>query len=142
MKSVLAVATNPEDRRLVLRQLPMEQFAVTFTSSADEAATLIREGAFDAAIIDCETPDMDSMALLRHLRSQHPTTIILLMTDYGDDELWVYGMNQGASDVVRKCILRRNLERHLGYCDSSTPRWEGAQSSKSANSEAPPRCNP
>jgi DNA-binding response OmpR family regulator len=113
VRRVLVLDTNPNDRSRVVRELPADQFTVTFATTAEEASAMIKAQVFDAALIDIDAPDTDSVNLLRRLRREHPTTKIIMMTDCGDDELWIYMINEGATDLVPKSVLRRDMERLL-----------------------------
>ncbi|MCX7719208.1 MAG: response regulator [Candidatus Sumerlaeaceae bacterium] len=110
-KRVLVVDSDDVDITRICRELPAETFSLTLVNSPDEAEELIRTANFDAALIEVGTPNPRNISLLRRLRSEHPSTKVIMMTDFGDEELWVYMLSEGASDVVARPVLRRDLER-------------------------------
>jgi DNA-binding response OmpR family regulator len=110
-KRVLVVDSDDLDASRICRELPAESYSLTFVNSPDEAEKLIRTASFDAALIEVSEPNARHVGLLRRLRREHPTTKVVMMTDFGDEDLWVYMLGEGASDVVARPVSRRDIER-------------------------------
>ena len=74
--------------------------------------TLLRQGGFDAAILDVMLPEMDGFALCRAIRKESDIPIVML-TARGDVMDRVVGLELGADDYVPKPIEPRELVARL-----------------------------
>lgn len=111
-KRILLVETSePEAACRLAGELPQDRFQVTVASEPDQALALVAAGTdYDMALIELDLPRRSSsMTLLRTLRRELPRTPVVMFTDYGDEELWVDVLNEGASDLLSRCDLRRDL---------------------------------
>lgn len=111
-KRILLVETSePEAACRLAWELPPDRFQVTVACGPDQALGLIAAGTdYDMALIELDLPHRSSsMTLLRTLRRELPRTPVVMYTDYGDEELWVDVLNEGACDLLSRCDLRRNL---------------------------------
>lgn len=114
VKSILVVDRHRADASRLARELPCEKYSLTVAECVEQAEELIHGKDYDAAIIEVDIPTRcASFELLRKLRREHPFTKVIMMTDYGDEELWVDALTEGACDLVAKPVLRRDVERRL-----------------------------
>ena len=111
VRKVLVVDGARDHGARLAHELPRERYALTLAESTDEAVQLIRDTAYDIALIEVRMPESDSVGLLRRIRREQPLTKVIMMTDYGDEELWVDLVNQGAADLVLKPVSVRDLDR-------------------------------
>ena len=111
LKQILVVDTNA--CRCLAREFPRDQFNITAVGDPEEAVSLIQSHDYDVALIDVDMPSRNSFGLLRRIRRERPMTKVIMMTDYGDEELWVDAVNEGACDLLAKPIQRREVERRL-----------------------------
>lgn len=113
-KRILVVETSAGDEKAdhLMRDLCREQYQVTVASRPEQAMELVAAGFdYDMALIEIDLPRCsESMSLLKVLRREKPASPVIMYTDYGDDELWVDVVNEGASDLVSRCDLRRRME--------------------------------
>jgi DNA-binding response OmpR family regulator len=58
-----------------------EHYTVDLTHTSDEAKTVIQKNEYDAAILDLNLPQADSMEILQHFRSKRPQLPILILTN-------------------------------------------------------------
>ena len=118
------VATSPTIQVLVVEPeevvkqrlactLTGEGFSVTLVQNLDELVERCGERVFDVALVDMDALPADPVSLVRRVRDGLPTAKILMMTDFGDDDLWLSVMDAGASDLIEKSVLRQQLERYL-----------------------------
>ncbi|MDA1195425.1 MAG: sigma-54 dependent transcriptional regulator [Planctomycetota bacterium] len=92
----------PRTLRLLLRKHGHD---VDATESARKAFQHMAEKPYDLVISDINMPDLDGFAVLRHVKTEHPATEVILVTGYGTIENAVTGMREGAFDYVTKPVL-------------------------------------
>ena len=89
-----------DDERSILqalrRLLRKEGFEATFTDSPHEALERLRQESFAVILSDQRMPDMQGTQLLARAREISPDTIRILLTGYGDPEVAIEAINQGA----------------------------------------------
>ena len=97
--------------------LELEGYDVTTASSVTVAIDYLAGSSFDLVITDVSMPSADGFELLRHSRTQHPNTAVILITAYGTIESAVEALKQGAYDYLTKPIIdddvRMMVERAL-----------------------------
>ena len=80
---------------------------VTLTSPDTLVATLAKEEAVDAVLLDTNfslgvNTGQDGLFWLRTIKKLHPNTPVILITAYADVQLAVNGLKYGAADFVTK----------------------------------------
>lgn len=112
VKSVLV--WDPEARHCsrLIRELSNE-YRVFVASDLSQAEQLAAQNNIDVALIDVDLPRKSSVSLLKSLHQRKPQTKIIMMTDYGDEELWVDMVNEGAADLLCRPIHRDDVERAI-----------------------------
>ena len=80
---------------------------VTLTSPDTLVATLAKEEAVDAVLLDMNfslgvNTGQDGLFWLRAVKKLHPATPVVLITAYADVQLAVKGLKSGAADFVTK----------------------------------------
>lgn len=114
VKNILVVDRRRADATQLTLEFPKEEYIFTVAQGIEEAMDLARRNDFDAALIDVDLPTRhDSFGLLRAILRERPATKIIMMTDYGDEELWIDALNEGACDLVAKPVHLRDVERRL-----------------------------
>jgi DNA-binding response OmpR family regulator len=112
-KNILVWETSNSRSANLLRELVSENYSVTIAENLEQAKRLAQERDFDLALIEVDLPRQSSIGLLRSLHQRRPATKVVMVTDYGDEELWVDVVNEGASDLLCRPITRRDLERNI-----------------------------
>lgn len=113
LRSILIVGSRDSDTERLIHHLPPEQYTCELTDSVDKAAMFVEQNNFDAALIEIDFPRFRSIQLLQKIRRECPTMKVIMMTDYGDDELWVKVVNEGASDLVLKPVSMADVAHCL-----------------------------
>src|SRR6266496_3143373 len=75
----------------------------------ERALDKAKETPFDLIVLDIILPGMDGFEVLRHLRSQHVTSRVLMLTARGEVKDRVTGFQLGADDYLPKPFAMREL---------------------------------
>jgi CheY-like chemotaxis protein/anti-sigma regulatory factor (Ser/Thr protein kinase) len=67
----------------------------------------------DIVLTDLILPEIDGLELVRAVRKLHPLVPVVLMTAYGNEEVALKALQQGAAGYVPKRLLRRDLVETL-----------------------------
>jgi DNA-binding response OmpR family regulator len=77
--------------------------------NGERALDQTTETPFDLIVLDIILPGMDGFDVLRHLRSQHMTSRVLMLTARGEVKDRVTGLQLGADDYLPKPFAMREL---------------------------------
>jgi DNA-binding response OmpR family regulator len=77
--------------------------------NGERALDKAKETPFDLIMLDIILPGMDGFDVLRHLRSQHMTSRVLMLTAKGEVKDRVTGLQLGADDYLPKPFVMREL---------------------------------
>jgi DNA-binding response OmpR family regulator len=114
-----------DDRRLsdlLGGYLAEHEVALTYAPSGAAGLALLRDGAFDAVLLDVMMPQMDGLEVLRRIR-QRDAIPVLMLTARGDEADRVVGLELGADDYVPKPFSPRELLARLrAVLRRATPR--------------------
>ena len=95
-----------------------KQVASALTEAGHDAVTVhngeraldkAKETSFDLIVLDVILPGMDGFDILRHLRSQHMPSRVLMLTARGEVKDRVTGLQLGADDYLPKPFVMREL---------------------------------
>lgn len=87
-------------------------FDVSVRASASEGLKTLREGAFDALVLDVMLPDGDGFEICRRVRAESDIPILML-TARGDETDRIVGLELGADDYLPKPFNPRELLARL-----------------------------
>ena len=105
---VLIAEDDPKIINLIRLYLEREGMSVVSTSNGRDAIRVFEEVSPDLLILDIMMPEMDGLEVLKYIRRNHFTPVILLTAR--DDELdKVLGLEIGADDYVTKPFSPREL---------------------------------
>lgn len=123
---VLIAEDEPKTRRYLLQGLRELGFAVDAAGDGNTALTLLREHAFDVAVLDIMLPGQDGWSIVRALRGEANHTPVLFLTARDHVEDRVRGFELGADDYLIKpfafaeLVARvRNLGRRPVHTDNT-----------------------
>jgi two-component system, OmpR family, response regulator len=105
---ILIVDDARDIREPLARYLQKNGHRVTMAADAAVARKLIRAHAFDLLILDIMMPGEDGLSLLRHLREQNDTPVIVLSAR-GEEVDRIVGLELGADDYLVKPFNPREL---------------------------------
>jgi len=118
----LVIDDNPDDRRLVKRELGREFAACEAleVSNRQELENILDEGGFDLVITDYQIRWADGLEVLRAVKSRYRDCPVIMFTGTGTEETAVEAMKSGLDDYVIKSpqhylrlamAVRRTLDR-------------------------------
>ncbi|MCI4644794.1 MAG: response regulator transcription factor [Hyphomonadaceae bacterium] len=106
---ILVVDDDDRIRDLLKRFLMRAGYRVTAVSQAASARKMLQTMAFDLAIFDIMMPGEDGLSLLKAVRDEIDTPVILL-TARGDPNDRIEGLRRGADDYLAKPFEPEELE--------------------------------
>jgi DNA-binding NarL/FixJ family response regulator len=71
-------------------------------ADAQQALALLRQEAFDVALLDITMPGMNGLDLLRHLHTDYPGMAVLMLSTYAEEIYAVRALKQGAAGYLTK----------------------------------------
>jgi two-component system response regulator AtoC len=108
--SILVVDDEPVFRVLAEEALQSEGFEVRTAETLKKARAALEDFAPDVVILDRRLPDGDGIDFLKQFRHQEsPSTIIIVVTAYGDVANAVEALKAGASDYLTKPVQLTDL---------------------------------
>jgi two-component system NtrC family response regulator len=117
----ILIVEDDENLRQVLQiQLKKEGYEATSAANGEEAIELLRKGPQDLIITDLHLPGISGLDLLKEVRAEYPSILVILMTAFGTVQSAVEAMKSGAYDYITKpvhpyelrALLSRAIERN------------------------------
>ena len=100
---VLVVDDDPDTRDLLREVLKEAGYAVSCSSTAEEAVGLAKDIDFDVIISDIRLgPEMNGLDVLRAYKSVQPRSEVILITAFGSMETAIEAVKAGAFDYLSK----------------------------------------
>jgi DNA-binding response OmpR family regulator len=109
---ILLIEDDVRLAAMVTDYLSEASFRMTTAHTGCEGERLLRQGSFDAAILDLMLPDVDGLDLCRRIRINSPLPILMLKAR-GDPADRVVGLELGADDYLPKPFEPRELLARL-----------------------------
>ena len=100
--TILVVDDEALTQRTISRALREEGYEVCLASSGEEALEVFPREKPDIVLLDVVLPGIDGIEVLRNVRKQAPTAIVLMMSAYHQVERAVEAMKLGAFDYLIK----------------------------------------
>lgn len=113
MTTVLIVDDSAVDRRLAAGCLREAELELLFAEDGRDALEQIRESPPDLVVTDLVMPEIDGLALVETIRTEHRNIPVVLMTAHGNEEIAVAALQKGAASYVPKKNLVRDLEETI-----------------------------
>ena len=110
--SILIIDDDIELCSLLVDFLQLESFAVSAIHDGQEAVEHCRCHAYDAIVLDIMLPGLQGLDVLRELRQQGDTPVLML-TARGEDTDRILGLELGADDYLPKPCNPRELAARL-----------------------------
>jgi two-component system response regulator FlrC len=99
---VLVVEDDKNLREALTDTLELAGYSAIAAADAEQALSWLEKGNPGLVLSDVQMPGMDGHALLRMLKTRRPDIPVILMTAYGQIELAVQAIRDGAADYLPK----------------------------------------
>ncbi|MFT5358887.1 MAG: two-component system OmpR family response regulator [Polyangiales bacterium] len=109
---VLLIDDDVRLYELLQRYLTPHEVVVDHADNGNAGLTKLREGAYDAVLLDVMMPGMGGLEVLREIRTRSAVPVVML-TARGDETDRVVGLEMGADDYVPKPFAPRELLARL-----------------------------
>jgi putative nucleotidyltransferase with HDIG domain len=106
---ILVVDDENHVRAMVGSTLERNGLQVTLASSGREALEALAGGNFDLVLTDIVMQDINGIALLEKVHSQHPNLPVVMVTAIHDISVAIEAMRRGAYDYLLKPFEREHL---------------------------------
>jgi CheY-like chemotaxis protein/anti-sigma regulatory factor (Ser/Thr protein kinase) len=91
----------------------MPGWRALYAESGEDALAAIARERPRAVLTDLNMPKMDGLALVAEVRRLYPAVPVVLMTAYGNEEIALQALREGAASYVPKKSLERDLASTL-----------------------------
>src|SRR5262249_3055782 len=106
---ILVVDDDVQLAKLVSSALIEAGHDTIFVHNGERALDKAKETPFDLVVLDIILPEMDGFDVLRHLRSQHMASRVLMLTARDEVKDRLTGLQLGADDCLPKPFAMRGL---------------------------------
>lgn len=100
--SVLLVDDEEEFLRTIIKRLTRRGINAVGANRGEQALEIMADSPRDVVVLDVKMPGMDGLEVLRHIKTQWPTTEVIMLTGHASVEAAVEGMDRGAFDYLMK----------------------------------------
>lgn len=116
MKKVLLIDDEEVIRNRMKKVIEKEGYETFIASGGREGMEIFAREDPDLVITDLMMPDMDGMEVMHLVKKASPGTEVILITGYGEYEMAVQALREGALDYLKKPIDIDQLIISLGRC--------------------------
>ena len=109
-KPVVLIVDDEKSARDGLVRALRRNYRVLAAENATTALEVLASQKIDVLLSDVRMPGMDGITLMQRALANHPALTCIILTAYGDVELAVEAMQQGATDFMTKPINLDKLE--------------------------------
>lgn len=110
--TVLIIDDAENARKNISEYLDASGYEVLEAGSIKEGKNILKQGSADIIILDVNLPDGLGTDLLIEINSQPVRLPVILITGYGDIEMAVEAMKNGAHDFITK-LGRMDMQRMI-----------------------------
>jgi PAS domain S-box-containing protein len=110
VKSTILIVDDEERIRSVCaKMLTQEGYAVSQAANGEAGMAMIAQRHFDIILLDLLMPGISGLEALSRIRTQHPDTVVIVITGYATLDHAVDAMKKGAFDFISKPFSPQDL---------------------------------
>ncbi len=102
MPKILIVEDDVPFGTMLKTFLSKRGYEAALCFSGGDALKLIANSEFNLVLTDVRLPDYDGLEILKDVKSNNPSTQVIVMTSYAEISMAVQAMKDGAFDYVSK----------------------------------------
>jgi DNA-binding response OmpR family regulator len=103
--------------KVLAKRMAKRNIEVTPALSGSEAIQILRNNAFDAAVLDLKMEDMDGIEVLKIFKMMDPRMPVIMLTGHGSETAARQGIEFGAFDYLTKpCDLMELVAKIREAC--------------------------
>jgi len=110
MKKILIVDDEENSRVSLGKLLSHEGYLVNTVANGQEALDFLQQNKINLIITDINMPQMNGLAFLKAVSSDHPKIDVIMVTAYGGVGSYLEAMNLGAMEYINKPIKLDELK--------------------------------
>ena len=107
--SILVVEDDPSLRRIMQLRMDHNGFKVHCADSGEAGLAALDREPFDLVLTDLMLPGLSGIDVLKHIKTQFPSTTVIVLTAFGTVETAVEAMKAGAFDYLTKPVDNEEL---------------------------------
>ncbi|MGQ9603881.1 MAG: response regulator [bacterium] len=113
-KRRILVVDDQDSMRLLLQDMLEEiGYQVSLAEGGIQALRMLEESQFDLVLSDLNMPEIDGEALLKEIKTRHPSLPVVIITGYGTFHTEKRLMREGADGYISKPCTLAKIERVL-----------------------------
>jgi DNA-binding NtrC family response regulator len=109
-KSILVVDDEETSRRSLGKLLEREGYHVDCAADGLEALEKLQTQRIDCVLSDIKMPGLDGIGLLERIKAIYPDIYVIMITAYGEVDMYLESANLGAFDFVHKPVKFEELK--------------------------------
>ncbi|MFX0209864.1 MAG: response regulator [Candidatus Hodarchaeota archaeon] len=129
-RKILLVDDEQELRERLMTIIKQKGYDVQAASNGEEALELFQESFYPVVITDLKMPKVNGLAVLKHIKKEHPQTQVIIITGYGQKDDAIKALKLHAFDYIEKGYssaideLLNSIERAFTEYDIETENIE------------------
>jgi len=104
MKKILIIDDDTYICDLLVHFLSQKKYKTDGTYTGNTAINKLKTNTYDLVLCDYRLPDANGLEILKKIKEKNPDTPVIIMTAYGDVQMAVKLIKEGAFDYVTKPI--------------------------------------
>lgn len=116
----ILIADDEADIALILKlQLEDVGYRIVRAKDGVEVLETLAKESFELLLLDIKMPRMDGLQVLKKVKVEYPSMVVVMMTAHGSEDIAVEAMKMGAVDYISKPFsnddMLKRVERAIRY---------------------------
>ncbi len=111
--TILVVDDDPGVREALVAALSA-RYQMQTAGTASAALDALAARRFDLVLLDYRLPDLPGISVLHAIKRFFPSTLVILMTGFGTEDVAIQALRGGARDYIRKPVDFQDLHIRVG----------------------------